>query len=103
MTFRLKHIYAVFIACIVIAGSRPVQAEELVTDLSQHLVAVQSNFTGTKLLLFGAVVILVASPVGKRLYHYLTADTANLEEVRQRVAVIKEQAQEVWLGTRADI
>ncbi len=32
-----------------------VQAEELVTDISEHLVAIRSNFTGKKLLLFGAV------------------------------------------------
>lgn len=37
-----------------LAGPRA-KAEELVTDLSQHLIAVKSTFTGTKLLLFGAV------------------------------------------------
>jgi uncharacterized protein (TIGR02186 family) len=31
------------------------QGEELVTDLSDHLVAIKSNFTGTDILLFGAV------------------------------------------------
>lgn len=30
-------------------------AEELVTDLSEHLVAIESTFTGTEILLFGAV------------------------------------------------
>ena len=29
--------------------------EELVTDISQHLISIQSNFTGAELLLFGAV------------------------------------------------
>lgn len=31
------------------------RAEELVTDLSEHLIAIESNFTGTDILLFGAV------------------------------------------------
>lgn len=34
------------------AGGR---AEELVTDLSEHLIAIRSNFTGTQILVFGAV------------------------------------------------
>lgn len=34
------------------AGAR---AEELVTDLSEHLIAIRSNFTGTQILVFGAV------------------------------------------------
>jgi uncharacterized protein (TIGR02186 family) len=36
------------------AGSAQAQ-EELVTDLSRHLISIQSNFTGAELLLFGAV------------------------------------------------
>lgn len=35
--------------------NRPAHGEELVTDLSNHLVAIKSNFTGTEILLFGAV------------------------------------------------
>lgn len=31
------------------------RAEELVTDLSEHLIAIRSNFTGTQILVFGAV------------------------------------------------
>ena len=34
---------------------RAALAEELVTDLSEHIVAIKSNFTGTELLLFGAI------------------------------------------------
>ena len=33
----------------------PARADRLVTDLSQHQVAIRSNFTGTEILLFGAV------------------------------------------------
>lgn len=31
------------------------RSEELVTDLSEHLIAIRSNFTGTQILVFGAV------------------------------------------------
>lgn len=34
------------------AGGR---SEELVTDLSEHLIQIQSNFTGTQILVFGAI------------------------------------------------
>ncbi len=40
---------------LVTASALTVRAEELVTDISEHLVAIRSNFTGTELLLFGAV------------------------------------------------
>ena len=36
-------------------GLNAARAEQLVTDLSEHQVAVQSNFTGTEILLFGVV------------------------------------------------
>jgi len=36
------------------AGAAQAQ-EELVTDISRHLISIQSNFTGAELLLFGAV------------------------------------------------
>jgi uncharacterized protein (TIGR02186 family) len=34
---------------------RPAAAQELVTDISRHLISIESNFTGADLLLFGAV------------------------------------------------
>ena len=34
---------------------RPVCAQEVVADLSDHLIAVTTGFSGTKLLLFGAI------------------------------------------------
>lgn len=41
---------------LVLMGAAPAAAqEELVTDISQHLISIQSNFTGAQLLLFGAV------------------------------------------------
>lgn len=41
--------------CGLVASPNSSRSEELVTDLSDHLVAIRSNFTGTQLLLFGAV------------------------------------------------
>ena len=40
---------------LALALARPAPAAELVTDLSQHLIAITSSFQGTNLLLFGSV------------------------------------------------
>lgn len=42
-------------------GSAPAQAAQLVTDLSEHQVRIRSNFTGTQILLFGAIEVNTAS------------------------------------------
>jgi uncharacterized protein (TIGR02186 family) len=50
------------------AAPRPVAAQELVADLSSHLIAITTGFTGTSVVLFGAVegpgdvVIIVRGP-----------------------------------------
>src|SRR5690554_3991185 len=36
-------------------ATAPAHADQLVTDLSEHQIAIRSNFTGTQILLFGAV------------------------------------------------
>lgn len=46
---------AALFAAAMLAGPQPAAAQELVTDLSRHLVSIESNFTGAELLLFGAV------------------------------------------------
>jgi uncharacterized protein (TIGR02186 family) len=54
-----------------VMGARPLRAEPLVADLSNHLIAITTGFTGADLLLFGAtdgpgdVVVLVRGPTGR--------------------------------------
>lgn len=57
--FRLPFAIAVTLFGLIgaLARTEPAHSEELVTDLSEHLVAIKSNFTGTQILLFGAVEI----------------------------------------------
>jgi len=49
-------------------AARPAAAQELIADLSNHLIAITSDFTGTELLVFGAmegggdVVVVVTGP-----------------------------------------
>ena len=43
------------ILCLAFSPARQVNAEQLVTDLSDHLIKVESTFTGAKILLFGAI------------------------------------------------
>lgn len=51
-----------------LAAGQPARAQELVADLSDHLIAIDSEFTGTDLLVFGAiegegdVVVIVRGP-----------------------------------------
>ena len=53
---------------LALAGAGPARAQDLVADLSSHLIAVTTGFSGTSLLLFGAtqgegdVIVLVRGP-----------------------------------------
>ena len=40
---------------LLLACSLPARADQLITDLSEHQIAIRSNFTGTQVLLFGAI------------------------------------------------
>jgi len=74
------------------------QAEELVTDLSDHLVAIESNFTGTEILLFGAV----------------EADSARIRALPRDIVVVvrgpneqlvvrrKERRAGIWMNAKAE-
>ncbi|NND50644.1 MAG: TIGR02186 family protein [Rhizobiales bacterium] len=48
-----KYLVAAFLMAVPVA--QLAAQEDLVTDISQHLISIQSNFTGADLLLFGAV------------------------------------------------
>ncbi len=52
--WRMKRIAALILACMALAIS-PAFAERLITSLSSHQVLVSSSFTGTELVLFGAI------------------------------------------------
>ncbi len=45
----------VFSVCLATLITWSAQADQLVTDLSEHQISIRSNFTGTEILLFGAV------------------------------------------------
>jgi uncharacterized protein (TIGR02186 family) len=52
---RRLTIAAVALLAVPIAGTMPAAAERLVTSISRHQVMVNSNFTGTSIVLFGTV------------------------------------------------
>ncbi|MBK1697059.1 TIGR02186 family protein [Rhodovibrio salinarum] len=54
---RLQPIVTLLLAAIVLAGvpSQRAETQDMVADLSKHLVAITTGFTGTEVLLFGAV------------------------------------------------
>jgi uncharacterized protein (TIGR02186 family) len=54
MSARLR-IGAWLAMALLITGATPLAAAQLVTDLSEHQVRIRSNFTGTQILLFGAI------------------------------------------------
>ncbi len=49
------------ILAFLVCGLASAQAAQLVTDLSEHQVRIRSNFTGTQILLFGAIEVNTAS------------------------------------------
>ncbi|MBL8806220.1 MAG: TIGR02186 family protein [Rhodospirillales bacterium] len=63
-------IRALAIVLFVLAGTAAARAQALVADLSSHLIAITTGFSGTELLLFGAkegegdVVVIVRGPDG---------------------------------------
>jgi uncharacterized protein (TIGR02186 family) len=54
---RLKPVASLLLAAVVLAGvpAERADTQDLVADLSKHLVAITTGFTGTEVLLFGAV------------------------------------------------
>ncbi|MEX2249249.1 MAG: TIGR02186 family protein [Parvibaculum sp.] len=54
MIGSLKYSAALALAAALLAAGAA-RADQLVTDLSEHQIAIRSNFTGTQILLFGAV------------------------------------------------
>lgn len=53
--FRKSAIALLILLGLALPNTRPADAEQLVTDLSQHLIKVESTFTGAEILLFGAI------------------------------------------------
>lgn len=59
MTFRTSQkscgpLFIIALAMIICLG-KPASSEQLVTDLSEHQIKIESTFTGAKILLFGAI------------------------------------------------
>ena len=65
---RARAALAAALLLALLAADQPARAQELVADLSDHLIAIDSEFTGTDLLVFGAiegdgdVVVIVRGP-----------------------------------------
>ena len=64
-----RAVWRLAVALFLMGLVRPVWAQEVVADLSDHLIAVTAGFSGTKLLLFGAtdgeaadVIVVVRGP-----------------------------------------
>ena len=56
MNMRRGPVWSLLLALVGMAllASRPLKAEPLVADLSNHLIAITTGFTGAQVLLFGA-------------------------------------------------
>ncbi|MDO8420794.1 MAG: TIGR02186 family protein [Parvibaculum sp.] len=52
---------AIATAALIALTATPIVAAQLVTDLSEHQVRIRSNFTGTQILLFGAIEVNTAN------------------------------------------
>lgn len=69
MTRAAFSLAAATLLALLIGGPQP-RAQALIADLSNHLIAITTGFTGTEVLLFGAVeeagdvVVIVRGPVG---------------------------------------
>ena len=51
----MRGLIAAFFLLAAVATAGAARADQLVTDLSEHQIPIRSNFTGTQILLFGAV------------------------------------------------
>lgn len=72
----------------------PAAAQQLITDLSQHQIAIRSNFTGTEILLFGTVESGVLEEVGA------TRDIVVVVAGPERPVTVrrKERVGGIWLN-----
>ncbi|PKP78352.1 MAG: hypothetical protein CVT81_04300 [Alphaproteobacteria bacterium HGW-Alphaproteobacteria-3] len=88
----MRRAVALIVAGLVFA--LPARADQLVTDLSEHQIAIRSNFTGTEILLFGAV---EAARPGSRA---LNRDIVVVVQGPSRPMTVrrKEQMAAVWVN-----
>jgi uncharacterized protein (TIGR02186 family) len=65
---RALHTFVAIVLAALSLGMRPAAAQDLIADISNHLISITSDFTGTELLVFGAiegggdVVVVVSGP-----------------------------------------
>lgn len=97
MTQRLALAAAVMLGCAIAAT--PAAAERLVTSISRHQVLVNSNFTGTSIVLFGTVEPDSAAARRRTAYDLVVTVTGPKQTV---VARRKERVLGIWtnLGSR---
>ena len=57
----MRMLLAIGTAALIALTATPLVAAQLVTDLSEHQVRIRSNFTGTQILLFGAIEVNTAN------------------------------------------
>lgn len=96
-SFRLL-LPALLLAAGVLLGARQTAAQStLITDISSHLISVTSDFTGTELLLFGAVE-LDPEEVGPG-----TGDVLVIVRGPERKVVVrrKDRVAGIWVNTEA--
>lgn len=92
--YRLS-LFAVLIGCLFPVSSATAQSS-LVTDISSHLVSVTSDFTGTELLLFGAIQIDDEDNLGP-------GDVLVVVRGPEKEVVVrrKERVAGIWVNTEA--
>ena len=85
---RRRLLLPLLLAALIVAAAEPARAQALVADLTNHLVAITTGFTGTSVVLFGAtdgtgdVIVVVRGPE------------------RDLTVRRKSKVAEVWVNTR---
>jgi uncharacterized protein (TIGR02186 family) len=82
------------LACLLML-TLPLQAEEIVADLSQDRISISTNFDGSEILIFGAVKRDKPQPIGQQLAIIVTV-TGPREDVTVRR---KERRFGIWVNT----
>lgn len=93
----MRTLLTIATAALIALIATPLVAAQLVTDLSEHQVRIRSNFTGTQILLFGAIEVNTANE------RSLDRDVVVVVTGPSRAVTVrrKERVAGIWINTES--
>jgi uncharacterized protein (TIGR02186 family) len=91
----LTALYALWLSCSTVAAQTPLTSEQIESDISSRYIAIESNFTGEKIVIFGTIENSRQSEFEPGLYDVVVVIRGPKETI---VARQKSQVAGIWIN-----